>query len=266
MAKGTQEKLDMKNSLIITNLYAGIVDGKKILNGISLTINKGETHAIMGPNGGGKSTLAQVLMGHPHYEILDGTITLNGEDITEMSPDQRAKLGLFLGFQYPVEIPGVNFANFLRMAVNDNAEAKSKQEGTPFKKLSPIKFRNKMNESAEVLGFSDELAKRSLNQGFSGGEKKKAEILQLSMLKPDFAVLDEPDSGLDVDALRYIAKRITTLDYPLGLVLITHYQRILKYIEPDFVHIVVKGKIVKSGDATLAKDIEENGYEQFTAK
>lgn len=247
----------MANKLVITDLHVETTDGKNILNGIDLTVQEGEIHAIMGPNGGGKSTFAQALMGHPGYVITQGNIQLNGVDITSLSPDQRAKTGLFLGFQYPVEVAGVNFGNFLRMAINEN-----KQEAE--KKLSPIGLRNAVAPIAKALGFSDEIAKRFLNQGFSGGEKKKAEILQLSLLKPAFAVLDEPDSGLDVDALRYIAKAINNLNYPLGLILITHYQRILHYIKPQFVHIVVKGKIVKSGDAFLAKEIEEKGYEQFS--
>ena len=246
----------MKNTLIITDLHVQTTDGKKILNGVSLTIKPGEIHAIMGPNGGGKSTFAQSLMGHPGYVITKGSIVLNGIDITSLSPDQRSKAGLFLGFQYPVEVAGVNFGNFLRMAMNEK-----KLEGE--KKVSPIAFRNQVEPVSKELGFSDEIVKRFLNQGFSGGEKKKAEILQLSLLKPAFAVLDEPDSGLDVDALRYIAKAINNLDYPLGLILITHYQRILHYIRPHFVHIVVKGKIVKSGDSLLAKEIEEKGYEQY---
>ncbi len=245
------------NKLEIKNLHVSTIDGKKILNGVSLTINQGEIHAIMGPNGGGKSTFAQSLMGHPGYVITEGKIVLNGTDITSLSPDQRAKAGLFLGFQYPVEVAGVNFGNFLRMAIN---EKKLESE----KKVSPIAFRNQVEPVAKELGFSDEIVKRFLNQGFSGGEKKKAEILQLSLLKPAFAVLDEPDSGLDVDALRYIGKAINNLDYPLGLILITHYQRILHYIKPHFVHIVVKGKIVKSGDSLLAKEIEEKGYEEFS--
>lgn len=245
------------NKLVIKNLHVATIDGKKILNGVSLTINQGEIHAIMGPNGGGKSTFAQSLMGHLGYVITDGKIILNGTDITSLSPDQRAKAGLFLGFQYPVEVAGVNFGNFLRMAINEK-----KLEGE--KKVSPIAFRNQVKPVAKELGFSDELAKRFLNQGFSGGEKKKAEILQLSLLKPAFAVLDEPDSGLDVDALRYIGKAINNLDYPLGLILITHYQRILRYIKPHFVHIVVKGQIVQSGDSLLAKEIEDKGYEGFS--
>lgn len=253
----------MKDTLEIKNLYAGTKEGKEILRGISLTINKGEIHAIMGPNGGGKSTLAQVLMGHPDYVVTKGSISLNGVDITNMTPDQRAKQGLFLGFQYPVEITGVNFGNFLRMAVNEQLASRLKSKDLRLKKLSPIAFRNEVEPIAEKLGFSEEIVKRSLNQGFSGGEKKKAEILQLSMLKPEFAILDEPDSGLDVDALRYIGKTINSLDYSFGLLLITHYQRILHYIKPQFVHIVVKGKIVKSGDFRLAKETEEKGYEQY---
>jgi Fe-S cluster assembly ATP-binding protein len=251
----------MKDSLVITNLYAGTKEGKEILRGISLTVKKGEIHAVMGPNGGGKSTLAQVLMGHPDYVVTKGSIVLNGLDITKKTPDQRAKAGLFLGFQYPVEITGVNFGNFLRMAINEKSE-QGKEKGER-KKLSPIAFRNAVEPIAEELGFSEDIVKRFLNQGFSGGEKKKAEILQLSMLRPDFAILDEPDSGLDVDALRYIGKAINNLDYPFGLLLITHYQRILHYIKPHFVHIVVSGKIVKSGDSTLAKETEDNGYEKY---
>lgn len=249
----------MKDSLVITNLYAETKEGKEILRGISLTINKSEIHAVMGPNGGGKSTFAQVLMGHPDYIVTKGSITLNGVDITKMPPDQRAKAGLFLGFQYPVEITGVNFGNFLRMAINENREQGKGEK----KKLSPIAFRNEVEPIAEQLGFSEDIVKRFLNQGFSGGEKKKAEILQLSVLRPEFAILDEPDSGLDVDALRYIGKTINNLDYHFGLLLITHYQRILHYIKPHFVHIVVGGKIVKSGDSSLAKETEEKGYEKY---
>lgn len=244
------------NSLVIDNLYAKTVDGKEILRGVSLKIKKGEIHAVMGPNGGGKSTLAQVVMGHPGYVITKGNIFANGINITKFPPDKRAKQGIFLGFQYPVEVPGVNFANFLRMAVNEKITDKND-------KVSPIAFRNRMSEKAKKLVFSEDITKRFLNEGFSGGEKKKAEILQLALLKPDFAILDEPDSGLDVDALKYISKSINALDYPLGLLLITHYQRILHYIKPDFVHILINGKIIKSGDATLAKQIEKSGYEKF---
>lgn len=243
-------------SLVIDNLFAQTLDGKEILKGISLVVKQGQIHAVMGPNGGGKSTLAHVLMGHPGFKVTKGKITVNGINITKLSPDKRARLGLFLGFQYPVEVPGVNFANFLRMAVNEN---KTKKE----EKTSPLAFRNLMLEKAKKLAFSEDIAKRFLNEGFSGGEKKKAEILQLALLKPKFAILDEPDSGLDVDALKFIAKTITTLDFPVGLLLITHYQRILHYIKPDYVHILINGKIVKSGNAHLAKKIEKSGYKEF---
>jgi Fe-S cluster assembly ATP-binding protein len=253
----------MKNTLVITNLYAGTKEGKEILRGISLTIKKGEIHAVMGPNGGGKSTLAQVLMGHPDYVVTKGKIVLNDIDITNLTPDQRAHRGLFLGFQYPVEITGVNFGNFLRMAINEKKDLRSKIKDSKIKKLSPIAFRNEVEPIAKQLGFSEDIVKRFLNQGFSGGEKKKAEILQLAMLRPEFAILDEPDSGLDVDALRYIGNAIGDMDYSFGLLLITHYQRILHYIKPQFVHIVVGGKIVKSGDSKLAKETEEKGYEKY---
>ncbi len=248
----------MKNSLVITNLYVETKDGKKILSGVSLTVKKGEIHAIMGPNGGGKSTLAQALMGHPGYLITNGKIELNGTNITPLTPDKKAKLGLFLGFQYPVEVTGVNFGSFLRMAINEN-----KKSGE--KKLSPIAFRNELSESAKELKFRDDITKRSLNEGFSGGEKKKAEILQMVLLHPEFAILDEPDSGLDVDALRYIANTIQNINYKFGLLLITHYQRLLHYIKPDFVHILVKGKIVKSGSAKLAEEVEKSGYEKYAS-
>lgn len=242
-----------KNSLVIDNLFAQTVDGKEILKGVSLTIKKNEIHAVMGPNGGGKSTLAQVIMGHPGYVVTKGAIFVNGEDITKAAPDKRAKLGIFLAFQYPVEVPGVNFANFLRLAVNEKILEKKD-------KISPIAFRNKMSEQAEKLAFSDSLAARFLNEGFSGGEKKKAEVLQLAMLKPSFAILDEPDSGLDVDALKYISSSLANLSHKPGLLLITHYQRILKYVKPDFVHVLMDGKIVKSGDKTLARKVEKSGY------
>ncbi len=260
----------MNKSLKITNLHASTTGDKEILHGVSLAVKKGEIHAIMGPNGAGKSTLAQVLMGHPGFKITQGKIELDDIDITNLPPDQRAKKGLFLGFQYPVEVPGVNFASFLRMAINEQIEAPqnshviaSRSEAISKKKVSPISFRNILTQQAKKLSLQKDLSERSLNEGFSGGEKKKAEILQLALLKPEFAVLDEPDSGLDVDALKYIAKTILSLDYPLGLILITHYQRILHYIKPDFVHIMIKGKIIKSGDASLAKEIEKKGYESY---
>jgi Fe-S cluster assembly ATP-binding protein len=245
----------MNKSLVIENLYAKSVDDKEILKGVSLIIKQNEIHALMGPNGGGKSTLAQVIMGHPGFVITKGKILVNGKNIAKLTSDKRAKLGIFLGFQDPVEVPGVNFANFLRMAVNEN---KTKNE-----KFSPIAFRNLIKEKAEKLAFSEDVTKRFLNEGFSGGEKKKAEILQMALLKPSFAILDEPDSGLDVDALKYISKTITALDFPVGLLVITHYQRILHYLRPDFVHVLINGKIIKSGDANLAKAIERNGYEKI---
>lgn len=242
--------------LEILDLHASIKDGKEILHGVSLTIRKGEIHALMGPNGSGKSTLAQVLMGHPGFVITSGSIILNGEDITAMTPDKRAKLGLFLGFQYPVEVSGVNFGNFLRMALNE------KLSGTG-KKVSPIAFRDLLKDKASVLSLPYDVASRSLNEGFSGGEKKKAEILQLATLRPDYAILDEPDSGLDVDALKYIAKAIKKLDYAFGMILITHYQRILDYVTPDYVHILVNGKIVRSGNAKIVQEVEKQGYEKY---
>lgn len=246
----------MRKSLIIDNLHVKTIDGKEILKDLSLTIKQNEIHAVMGPNGGGKSTLAQAIMGHPGFIITRGKILINDKNITKLSPDKRAKLGIFLGFQYPVEVPGVNFANFLRMAANEN---KTKKE-----KSSPLAFRNLITEKAKKLAFSEDITRRFLNEGFSGGEKKKAEILQMTLLKPSFAILDEPDSGLDVDALKYISKTITSLDFPVGLMLITHYQRLLHYLRPDFVHILINGKIIKSGDANLAKTIEKNGYEKLS--
>jgi len=195
-------------------------------------------------------------MGNPGLKLTQGKIFIDKTNITKLPPNKRALLGLFLGFQYPVEVPGVNFANFLRMASN---EKKGKSE-----KNSPIAFRNLISQESKKLAFSEDITKRFLNEGFSGGEKKKAEVLQLALLKPDFAILDEPDSGLDVDALKYISKTINSLNFPVGLLLITHYQRILHYIKPDFVHILVDGKIVKSGNYLLAKQIEKSGYETLT--
>jgi Fe-S cluster assembly ATP-binding protein len=243
-------------TLIIDNLYVSTLDGKEILKGISLSIRQNEIHAMMGPNGGGKSTLAQVLMGSPGFKITKGKILIDKLNITKLSPNKRALLGIFLGFQYPVEVPGVNFANFLRMAVNEKNKSREK--------ISPIFFRNLIAERSKKLAFSHDITKRFLNEGFSGGEKKKAEILQLALLRPGFSILDEPDSGLDVDALKYISKTITSLDFPFGLLLITHYQRILQFIKPDFVHILIDGKIVKSGNHLLARQIEKNGYEELT--
>ncbi len=245
----------MKNNLVITDLNAGIAGGKEILSGVSLVVKRGEIHAVMGPNGSGKSTLALALMGHPGYRITGGRIFLSGKDITGLLPDERAKLGLFLGFQYPVEVAGVNFAGFLRMALNE----KNKND----KPASPIAFRNELTAEATKLAFADDMTKRALNEGFSGGEKKKSEILQMAILKPKFAILDEPDSGLDVDALKYIAKAINGFTSRPGILLVTHYQRILHYIKPDRVHVLVNGKIVRSGGPELAEKIEEEGYAKY---
>ena len=238
-------------TLEITNLHAAI-DGKEILRGIDLVVNKGEVHALMGPNGSGKSTLANVLMGHPKYAVTQGEIAFQGESILGWSPDQRARAGLFLSFQYPTAIPGVTMINFMRQALN----AKAGRE------IPVREFRTLLNEKMKLLKVDQSFARRYVNEGFSGGEKKRAEILQLHMFNPTIAVLDETDSGLDVDALRVVAEGVNQLASPeLGVMLITHYYRILNYIEPDFVHVLVDGKIVKSGSKELAMEVETNGYE-----
>lgn len=246
----------MTHSLRITNLQIETLDGKKILHGISLNIYAGEIHAILGPNGSGKSTLAQTIMGSPQYKVVSGKIKLNGKNLLTLSPNKKAGQGLFLGFQYPVEVEGVNLSNFLRLAFDNN---KTDQD-----KLSVLSFLKLLAEEGNKLGLNEEILRRNLNEGFSGGERKKLEILQMALLKPRFAILDEPDSGLDVDGVRQIAKAIKSLDYPLGLILITHHQRILYYIKPDYVHILIKGKIVKTGDFKLARKVERKGY-RFTS-
>jgi Fe-S cluster assembly ATP-binding protein len=238
-------------SLEIQNLHVR-TEEREILHGVDLVINKGETHALMGPNGSGKSTLANTLMGNPTYEITDGKILLEGEDITEADPDDRAKAGLFLAFQYPVSIPGVSVANFLRTAINA-------------KRDEPIKvkeFGELLKKNMEVLRVEREFTSRYLNDGFSGGEKKRAEILQMAMLEPDFAVLDETDSGLDIDALRIVSDGVNALRGPnMGALIITHYTRILQYVKPDFVHIMLNGRIVQEGGPELADHLEEKGYD-----
>lgn len=244
----------MKDQLTIQDLSVSTKEGKPIVDGVSLKIKKGEIHILMGPNGSGKSTLADVLMGHPQYQITSGKLILNRQDITNLSADKKAKAGLFLGFQYPVEVAGVNFAQFLRMAVNEKSNTK----------ISPISFRNILKNQAAKLSLKEEIIDRSLNEGFSGGEKKKAEILQLSLLKPKFAILDEPDSGLDVDAVKYLFNYFKHLDFPMGVLLITHNQKILHFIKADFVHIMIKGRIVKSGNSNLTAEIERSGYAKFT--
>jgi Fe-S cluster assembly ATP-binding protein len=244
---------ELKQELSIKNLHVRVED-REILKGISLTIQPGKVHAIMGPNGSGKSTLAYTLMGHPGYEVTEGQILVNGVDVTEMAPDERAKEGLFLAFQYPHSIPGVTMANFLRTAVNA-----VRQEPVP-----PREFRATLREKMQLLRMNDEFAGRYVNEGFSGGEKKRAEILQMAMLQPRYAVLDETDSGLDIDALRIVADGVNALLGPdLGVLVITHYQRLLNYIKPDFVHVLVNGKIVREGGPELALELEQAGYEQF---
>jgi Fe-S cluster assembly ATP-binding protein len=238
-------------TLEIRGLRAGI-DGKEILRGIDLTVRQGETHAMMGPNGSGKSTLAGILMGRPGYQVLGGEVRFNGEDILPLRPDQRAQRGLFLAMQYPVEIPGVSVVNFLRTAYQS---IKGEQ-------VSALAFRKHMKEKMNLLGVDDAMVQRYVNQGFSGGEKKRNEILQLAVLEPQLAILDETDSGLDIDSLKQVANGIAQLIGPeLGVLLITHYQRILNYITPDFVHVMMNGRIVKSGGKELAEELEDKGYE-----
>ncbi len=241
--------------LEIRDLRASI-EGKEILQGINLTIREGEIHAIMGPNGAGKSTLGAVLAGHPAYEVTGGSVIFRGKDLLAMPPEQRARKGLFLSFQYPVEIPGVSMVNFLRTAVND----KRKYEGS--EPLSATQFLKEMREKKQLLEMADKLNNRSVNEGFSGGEKKKNEIFQMAMLRPALAILDEIDSGLDIDALRIVANGVNachTKDN--ACLLITHYQRLLDYIVPDYVHVLANGRIVRTGDKTLARELEERGYE-----
>ena len=232
------------------------VEGKEILRGLDLVVSKGETHALMGPNGSGKSTLAYAVMGHPSYEITGGQILLKGVDIVELSPDDRAKAGLFLAMQYPTEIPGVSLTNFLRTAVNATRE-----EDLPVRQ-----FMVQLREQMKLLQMDEKFLSRSVNEGFSGGEKKRFEILQMAMLKPEIAVLDETDSGLDVDALRVVSEGVNRLrGDDLGVLLITHYTRILKYIQPDRVHVMLEGRIVESGGPELAAELEAGGYEHLKA-
>ena len=244
--------------LEIKDLHAGF-DGAEILQGISLSVKAGEVHAIMGPNGSGKSTLAKVLAGHPSYEATAGGVMYGGRNLLDMNAEQRALEGIFLGFQYPVEIPGVNNAEFLRMAYNAKRVHNGEDE------LDPLDFDEILNEKMSWLGMEVKYKNRSLNDGFSGGEKKKNEILQMAILQPKLAVLDETDSGLDIDALRVVAGGVNKLRSPdNALILITHYQRLLEYIQPDFVHVLSRGKIVKSGEKGLALELEAMGYDWLT--
>jgi Fe-S cluster assembly ATP-binding protein len=242
--------------LQINNLHAEI-DGKQILNGLSLTVNAGEIHAIMGPNGAGKSTLAYVLGGRPGYEVTEGSVTFDGQDLLEMEPHERAAAGLFQGFQYPVEIPGVSFVQFLREALNAQRKARGEEP------LSGGEFLKLAKEKAALLKLDMDMLKRNVNVGFSGGEKKRAEMVQMGILDPKFAVLDETDSGLDIDALRVVGEGINAIMRrpDKGVLLITHYQRLLDYVRPDAVHILSKGRIVKTGGPELAVQLEEEGYE-----
>ena len=245
--------------LVIKNLHASI-NGKEILKGVDITIRKGEVHALMGQNGAGKSTLSNIIVGHPAYEVTDGSITYNGKDLLQMKPEERANEGIFMSFQQPVEIPGVSMTNFMRAALN----AKRKHQG-----LEPMpagEFLKLMRERRKVVDLDSKLANRSVNEGFSGGEKKRNEIFQMAMLEPTFAILDETDSGLDVDALRIVAEGFNKLRTPeTSAIVITHYQRLLDYLKPNIVHVLIDGRIVKTGGPELATEIETNGFDWIKA-
>ena len=248
--------------LELRNLHVALEDGTEIVKGVDLAVDTGEVHAVMGPNGSGKSTLSYAIMGHPAYEITEGQILLDGEDVTDAPADERAQKGLFLAFQYPHAIPGVTVTNFLRTAINSVRKARNGGEDDP---VSVKEFRTELLDQMDRLKVSRELASRYLNDGFSGGEKKRVEILQMAMLKPRMAVLDETDSGLDIDALKIVAGGVKELVGPeMGALLITHYQRILDYITPDRVHVFVDGRIVESGGPELAHRLEAEGYEALT--
>ncbi|MBI2418391.1 MAG: Fe-S cluster assembly ATPase SufC [Ignavibacteriales bacterium] len=242
--------------LVVKNLHAAI-NGKKILNGINLTVNKGEVHAIMGPNGSGKSTLAQVLAGKEEYEILDGEVWLDGKNLLDLPAEERAREGLFLAFQYPVEIPGVSNTNLLKHALNEIRKHHSLEQ------LDALEFLKFVKSKMPIVEMQQALLSRSVNEGFSGGEKKRNEIFQMAVLEPKLAILDETDSGLDIDALRIVANGVNKLKTPdNAFIVITHYQRLLDYIIPDFVHVLFQGQIIKSGDKSLALELEERGYDR----
>lgn len=241
--------------LEIKNLHASIGE-KEILKGIDLTVNAGEIHAVMGPNGSGKSTLAQVLAGHPGYQVTEGTVLYDGRDLLEMDPEVRAQEGIFLAFQYPIEIPGVTNSYFLRSAYNEIRKAKGMEE------LDPLEFLDLMEEKTKLVDMDPAMMNRSVNSGFSGGEKKRNEILQMAVLDPRLAILDETDSGLDIDALKVVANGVNAMRRPdNATIVVTHYQRLLNYIVPDFVHVLANGRIVKSGGKELALELEEKGYD-----
>jgi Fe-S cluster assembly ATP-binding protein len=254
----------MSKVLSIENLHVAI-DGKEILKGVDLTIRQGEVHALMGPNGSGKSTLSYALMGHPNYEVSEGSVKLDGQDLLGLEADERAKAGLFLAFQYPTSIPGVTVANFLRHAVT-NVRNPGRKEGEDL--ISMRDFRKELRAMMDELGMDPDFARRYLNEGFSGGEKKRAEVLQLAMLRPSFAILDETDSGLDIDAVRLVSEGINQVAERngTGVLVITHYQRILNYIKPGFVHILFGGRIVESGGPELVDVLEREGYDWIRAK
>ena len=245
--------------LEIKDLHASI-DDKEILKGLNLTVNKGEVHAIMGPNGSGKSTLSKVLAGHPSYTVTSGEVLYNGENLLELEPDERAKAGIFLAFQYPVEVPGVSNSQFLRLAYNEKMKHLGEEE------LDPLEFNDYLKERAKIVEMGSEFFKRSVNEGFSGGEKKRNEILQMAVLNPTLAILDETDSGLDIDALRIVAGGVNQLrSNDNAIILVTHYQRLLNYIVPDFVHVLAGGRVVKEGGKELALELEEKGYDWVKA-
>ncbi len=281
---------ELGEGLVIKDLHVQ-VEGREILKGVSLAVKQGEVHALMGPNGSGKSTLVNALMGNPNYQITSGTATLNGADLTKLPPDERAKVGLFLGFQYPSSIPGVSVANFIRTAIvsltkprarteaellDDQGRVKSEtapqsdlvapnyvgRSGVARSTPAVREFRKNLREALALLKMDDSFATRYVNDGFSGGEKKRLEVLQMAMLKPKIAMLDEPDSGLDIDAVRVVADGVESLRGPkLGVLLVTHYQRILNYIKPDYVHVMIGGKLVQSGGPELAQELEVKGYD-----